>query len=182
MVTTSAIPTQFAGINFRSRLEAKWAAFFELCGWHWHYEPLDLNGYIPDFIVQMQRDVLFEVKPFLRFDDPQVDAAIKKIEQSGWPKQRDAVVVGSVLIPTASCYDTAPPHGLGVMMETDCCSAGRCASCGHISFSSDLICYGCRLCGRNNRCPVGDSAADPSEIERLWRQAGNLVQWYGFRR
>ena len=31
--TIKAIPTTYAGVRFRSRLEARWAAFFDLCGW-----------------------------------------------------------------------------------------------------------------------------------------------------
>lgn len=33
-----AIPTTYAGVNFRSRLEARWAAFFDLCGWKYTLE------------------------------------------------------------------------------------------------------------------------------------------------
>lgn len=67
MPTFAAIPTMYAGVQFRSRLEAKWAAFFDLIGWKWEYEPFDLPGYIPDFLI---RDLdgmgatLAEVKPF----------------------------------------------------------------------------------------------------------------------
>jgi hypothetical protein len=46
------IPTIYKGVQFRSRLEAKWAAFFDLLGWRWHYEPLDLDGWIPDFLIE----------------------------------------------------------------------------------------------------------------------------------
>lgn len=42
--TVPAIPTKYNGINFRSRLEAKWAAFFDLLEWNWEYEPCDFNG------------------------------------------------------------------------------------------------------------------------------------------
>jgi hypothetical protein len=31
--------TRYNGVNFRSRLEAKWAAFFDLAGWSWEYQP-----------------------------------------------------------------------------------------------------------------------------------------------
>lgn len=51
MQTTRGIPTRYAGIQFRSRAEARWAAFFDSLGWHWEYEPLDLDGYIPDFVL-----------------------------------------------------------------------------------------------------------------------------------
>lgn len=59
------IPTEYAGVNFRSRLEARWAAFFDLVGWKWEYEPLDLDGYIPDFVVQLGKPTIVEVKPIL---------------------------------------------------------------------------------------------------------------------
>lgn len=56
-------PTIYKGIIFRSRLEARWAAFFDQLGWHWNYEPFDLNGWTPDFILGSER-LLVEVKPF----------------------------------------------------------------------------------------------------------------------
>lgn len=48
----AAIPTRYAGVEFRSRLEAKWACFFDLAGWEWEYEPIDLQGWLPDFWVK----------------------------------------------------------------------------------------------------------------------------------
>ena len=48
---SAAIPTTYKGIRFRSRLEARWAAMFDICGWRWEYEPLDLPGWIPDFLI-----------------------------------------------------------------------------------------------------------------------------------
>ena len=62
--TIKAIPTTYAGVNFRSRLEARWAAFFDLCGWKWDYEPFDLDGWAPDFLLRAELcDLLVEVKP-----------------------------------------------------------------------------------------------------------------------
>lgn len=45
-------PTTYADVRFRSRLEARWAAFFDLAGWKWEYEPLDLKGWVPDFVLK----------------------------------------------------------------------------------------------------------------------------------
>jgi len=51
-----AIETEYKGYRFRSRLEARWAVFFDACGVRWEYEPegymLD-NGlsYLPDFLL-----------------------------------------------------------------------------------------------------------------------------------
>lgn len=58
-----AIPTTYSGVNFRSRLEARWAAFFDSCGWEWDYEPFDLEGWAPDFMLKGKTRALVEVKP-----------------------------------------------------------------------------------------------------------------------
>jgi hypothetical protein len=56
-----AIPTRYAGCHFRSRLEARWAVFFDALGIRWEYEPQgfelrwrllnndDTFQYLPDF-------------------------------------------------------------------------------------------------------------------------------------
>jgi len=70
-------PTEFSGVMFRSRLEARWAAFFELVGWSWQYEPIDLNGWSPDFRVEFEcwhsecsgsHALLVEVKPYFSIE------------------------------------------------------------------------------------------------------------------
>lgn len=65
--TKKAKDTMYAGCLFRSRLEATWAAFFDICGIKWVYEPFDLPGWSPDFLIQDK--VLAEVKPFERPDE-----------------------------------------------------------------------------------------------------------------
>ena len=50
------IETVYKGYRFRSRLEARWAVFFDACGVDWEYEPegFDLGGglmYLPDFLL-----------------------------------------------------------------------------------------------------------------------------------
>lgn len=72
----TGIPTQYNGTNFRSRLEAKWARMFDLLGWNWEYEPFDMDGYIPDFILQVPRHLsnkidtyIVEIKPATDFHE-----------------------------------------------------------------------------------------------------------------
>lgn len=81
-----AIPTMYKGIQFRSRLEAQWAATFDLLRWPWAYEPFELKGYIPDFIIAFEGgvDVLVEIKPFLRLDRKLWQPVMDKIDASGW--------------------------------------------------------------------------------------------------
>lgn len=64
-MTIKAIQTAYKGYHFRSRLEARWAVFFDALGLKWEYEPegFELPGgvhYLPDFKVQ---GVWVEVKP-----------------------------------------------------------------------------------------------------------------------
>lgn len=74
-----AIETRYAGCRFRSRLEARWAVFFDTLQIPWEYEPEGFetsNGpYLPDFRLKLnkyrwskhddkprRREVFFEVK------------------------------------------------------------------------------------------------------------------------
>ena len=50
-----AIRTRYSGILFRSRLEARWAVFFDALGVKWEYEKegyeLPSGRYLPDFFL-----------------------------------------------------------------------------------------------------------------------------------
>lgn len=64
-----AIETQYKGYRFRSRLEARWAVFFDALNIEWEYEKegydLGKTGwYLPDFWLPKQKTFL-EVKPKL---------------------------------------------------------------------------------------------------------------------
>lgn len=81
-----AIETEYAGYRFRSRLEARWAVFFDALGIEWEYEPQgytlkDGTNYLPDFYIhkvggrtgkgkRKRGDGIFvEVKGFLKGED-----------------------------------------------------------------------------------------------------------------
>ena len=66
--TIAAIPTLYRGRMYRSRLEARWAAFFDRLGWSYEYEPFDLGPWSPDFLLTSPMEVLVEVKPIEHFD------------------------------------------------------------------------------------------------------------------
>lgn len=61
-----AIETRFRGRLFRSRLEARWAVFFEALGLPWIYEGegfrLSTRDYLPDFWLPRQK-AWVEIKP-----------------------------------------------------------------------------------------------------------------------
>lgn len=78
-----AIETVYLGYRFRSRLEARWAHFFETLGVTWEYEPegYEIGGrrYLPDFYLPSTRTFL-EVKPRR---GEEVDEKPREIVRSG---------------------------------------------------------------------------------------------------
>lgn len=67
MPEIKAIQTSYKGYRFRSRLEARWAVFFDTLGLRWEYESegFDLGGgewYLPDFFIHDWR-CFIEIKP-----------------------------------------------------------------------------------------------------------------------
>lgn len=65
-MTIKAIETSYKGYRFRSRLEARWAVFFDTIDWRWDYEPegfeFDNKQYLPDFYLKASHCYV-EVKP-----------------------------------------------------------------------------------------------------------------------
>ena len=65
------IETVYKGYKFRSRLEARWAVFFEELGLDWSYEVEGFNlpsgaRYLPDFFIKNHDncyDYWYEIKP-----------------------------------------------------------------------------------------------------------------------
>jgi hypothetical protein len=71
--TIKAHPTTYRDVRFRSRLEATWAAYFDLAGVAWEYEPFDLEGWTPDLLLRVGAvELLAEIKPVL---DPSASSA-----------------------------------------------------------------------------------------------------------
>ena len=95
MAGSTAIPTRYRDTQFRSRLEARWAAMFDALGWPWRYEAVDYAGWIPDFVLPFgPATVCVEVKPFTAFEEPLVSATQAEIDRSGCPY--DVLVLGAL--------------------------------------------------------------------------------------
>ena len=105
-----AIPTTYEGVNFRSRNEAKWAAFFDLCSWCWEYEPFDLEGWAPDFIIKTPYcDVLIEIK-YIDLDEAEYDTGtVFRKAQAYWRKHQVMLLGGG---------PTLRRQGIGRLMDT----------------------------------------------------------------
>jgi len=108
-----AIQTRYAGCHFRSRLEARWAVFFDHLGVGWEYEPEGLETsvgrYLPDFRITVPDDSYpywFEVKPPNAGRDDRhrvlcVESATPTIVARGMPRSYADQLQGSASALTA---------------------------------------------------------------------------------
>lgn len=83
-----AIETRYKGYRFRSRLEARWAVFFDALGVKWEFEREGFrfcNGkqYLPDFWLPEYR-LFVEVKPFAPLPGEE-EKAVELLQGSGAP-------------------------------------------------------------------------------------------------
>jgi ribosomal protein L37AE/L43A len=158
------VPTLYRGVMMRSRLEARWAAFFDALRWPWEYEPLDLAGYIPDFVLGFEAgDVIVEVKP----RDGDLAFAQSKIEVSGW--EREAIVVVSAAQPEIGTLLARD----GGEFQWQTATLFGCLSCGQPSLRSVEGHWRCRVCGAY----AGNAHVGEFEPLDAWNDAGNRVQW-----
>lgn len=170
-------PTYYKEQLFRSRLEAKWAAFFDYLHWPYIYEPIDLEKYIPDFILQFDSPLLVEVKPEVLFKD--LEKHTDKILKSGWDKE--VLVVGANLF-KPSRWDARFFSTIGLLGEkfgaNYCFNEGiifRCNLCNRISIFHSVHSFRCRV----NNCHQGDSHIEDFYMARvLWGVAHEKTQWY----
>ena len=182
------IPTKFRNRQYRSRLEARWAAFFDLVGWQYEYEPYDLDGWIPDFVLlgrdcyNQKTEILVEVKPYVDLhefmnDEPEEDAwdkiynAVKGTDKDN----KEILLLGC----TITSDEFAPGSSLGWLGEYDA---------DHKWFEAAIITYHDNKYGFVHS--QGDFTdritgfyegghyydADTDAIHNLWNEAGNEVQ------
>jgi hypothetical protein len=188
-----AKPMVYEGINFRSKLEARWYFFMKNLGWNIEYEP-DIEGivgWIPDFLILGKgTKVLLEVKPFQTLSDFEGDYAsktINKIENSLKNIKVDAILlVGSSLnLRKADCGGNLSFIGGKIIRKLS----------NDIEFYNDNFSYTDRP-GGNFRVGVCDELCwyhdvindnhdggyDLSEenkdfIYECWNRAGSKLQW-----
>lgn len=193
MTALHPIPTEYRNTRFRSRLEARWAAVFDLLGWRWSYEPVDLAGYIPDFLVRGRNssapDLLVEVTGALEYGDlaeraedvrrwTRTDALVVGTEISWWVARRDGERYPNGLLSTRDTYgvDDAPELCQGFIARARC--GNWSVDCLAYGWGARVACCATEARHDNKHCRDGDDAAgDEAQLERIWAQAGNMTQW-----
>lgn len=193
-----AIPTRYHGRQYRSRIEARWAAMFDLLDWPHEYEPFDMNGWIPDFIIPNKhgKSILIEIKgggslfEFEKYrkairESPQkyhllLLTATPRIEiaESGCPEALD----GIELHEWRTIFDDEDPAinyedltlvdgGLWVLHSTD---EGK----NRWGFASAQYDYSDRTFNNIYWKHTNSDGEETVKIfKQLWNQAANIVQW-----
>lgn len=147
-----AIPTTYKNIQFRSRLEARTAAFLDLVGLTWDFEPIDLRNTIPDFVVDLPAGpTIIECKPAVLAAE--FKAPCRRLTRSGWVGP--AIVLGSRL-----CNDPVDNHSDLMMYGSTHTELGRWARVGRNRWP--------RAWGEY---PFGE------QVWTTWAEAGNVVMW-----
>lgn len=180
MDTHVGIPTYYKGTRFRSRLEARWAHFFDLIQWRWEYEPFDMNGYIPDFLILGRHQMLVEIKPFALLTELITVAEVTP--RAG----RDLLALGCTPLPEDDVTDGYYGWQIGAMCEwwpdqpdvRPIAGADwhECRECGRYACHHNEQSFQSRPCGHYE----GDHLlvpVDVRDIEAKWAQARNLTQW-----
>jgi hypothetical protein len=184
------IATEHRFTRFRSRLEARWAVFFDAIGWRWEYEPFDLDGYIPDFAILGARPFLIEVKPAVAIDELR-----EHIAKAG-RAHRDLLIVGATPFMPGTYGGDSGTAGLMIQWnygaetpapEDATAEAAewaeearwhRCGEdgCGGIAVHHTIGWFVGYPCGHYD----GDGYLGPAPLdalERVWADARNRTQW-----
>jgi hypothetical protein len=168
------IPTMLDGVRTRSLLEAKWARFFTLLGWRWEYEPFDLEGWIPDFLIYCEtgRHLLVDVKPvFERCEaiEQKIARAIGPANYIGW-------------ITNCAPADRDGDHSVGWTLSADCGWVSAVIIAPTRLETVYGFAEGWEGCFQDKITGVyeGDHYYSPLSFEEartIWKRACNDVQW-----
>ncbi|MBS7793076.1 hypothetical protein KTR66_24050 [Roseococcus sp. SDR] len=179
-----ARPTSYKGRKLRSRLEAKWAAFFDSVSWHWEYEPEAIGGWMPDFLIFGPSGRIYvEVKP-----DHLLPGAEAKVARAmgALGRKRFGLVVGeapwfanglAVVGRAFGEVDTGFEEPAPIVSWADArlVTDRRSHPLPFDLIAPDLVDL-CLLAPGNETS--GDVVAcDEREVRRLWAAAANSAMW-----
>lgn len=137
-----AIGAVYNGYRFRSRLEARWAMFFDFLGIPYVYEPegLKIGGicYLPDFYLPDCKQ-FFEVKGVMDSDsEEKINALIK----AGY-----SVTVGYDDGRFQACDNWSYPEESPTFELSNDSGLFKCATCGKYWFMGNYGIWTCQCCG-----------------------------------
>jgi hypothetical protein len=167
--------TTVDGRRYRSQLEARWGTTFNLLGWPFEYEPFQLPGWIPDFLLMGATPVLVEVKPVYTFPP----FVAEKVELAVPP--HEVLILGCTLPAVSMRRGVVSPRVLGWLGERSGDDDHT-----HLWWSDALLGerpdggtgFRHREGSRFDRIGgEGLSPGEPGAVAEMWAEAGNRTQW-----
>ncbi|MCR5942646.1 hypothetical protein FG152_17740 [Ochrobactrum sp. XJ1] len=117
----------YDGLVFKTTLEARWAAFFDLAKWDWDVNPVPVGDWVPDFRVSIpcghsecsgSHDLLVSILPVANIDDAgNHPALLQRYEIEGpGSEHHKGIDAGAVfgINPHVSRFEFAHGAGSGV--------------------------------------------------------------------
>jgi len=148
------IETFYNGYRFRSRLEARWAVFFDAVGIKYEYEPegyvlSDGTCYLPDFYLP-EMDEFFEVKGVLKLTD---ERRVKQFID----EYRRPVVLGFDDMTFIACNDYDDGFKWARKDESVLAKCNKCNKLFFTGMYGAFICQCCRFYSGDSTFKVVDS-------------------------
>lgn len=176
--TINAIPTRYGNTLFRSRLEARWAIFFDALGVKWEYEPEGYTDgetmYLPDFWLP-EFDCFWEVKPTDHYDAKKIEMLV---ENTG---KRCYVSFGPPIHGDSETDDDSA-HMFGPEEWDNCYRWCGCPYCGKLGLQFQE--KGGRICrGHCSAWPAGVAAWQHEDSDGAYlkvRKAADIANAYQF--
>ena len=192
-----AIPIIYEGIQFRSKLEARWYIFMKKLGWNIAYEPEieGINGWIPDFlIIGKEHKILVDVKPIDRAKDWDTHHPdYNKILNSGIKKLHDyeLLILGTNLQldenESMGIFYIRPDESdieYNKITKDDLYEDGNCVfSCvgDQIGFMTHMMGWCCRITGEGGKTYIfrDNNENEFRKIDTCWNEAWTKLRWKG---
>lgn len=185
-MTIRSIDTKYDEHLFRSRLEARWAVFFNALHIKWLYEPqgFDIDGraYLPDFCLLLGKMLWAEVKPAIGAD-PDGESRFRSFI-SAQPVSTRGVLLTDIRDSEFTVFEKVdreelPPDGLavydlsadggegcGIQMEWVTCAEGYHFDVQHLG---SLV--GCFQCGQSPSEAMAAPWDTDKRIDEAYRKA-----------
>jgi hypothetical protein len=175
------IPIKIEGIQFRSKLEARWYLFMKRLKWRIEYEPQEIpeiNGWIPDFIIMgKDRKILVDVKPIYSKNDwDHTHVSYNKILYSGIQETKyELLIVGASLDLGGSAFGVLYEHGIkGDFFNSQAIFTEDKGDFGFLPFESN---WECRITGERGKIYLFEGDRRYQELELIWNECGSKLQW-----
>jgi hypothetical protein len=177
------IETEYKGRIYRSKLEARWAAFFDLIGFTYDYEPFELNGWIPDFILYGKKcNILVEIKPEIYQTEDVFMKISKAIELDGVSADGD-YQFNTIAIVMSNQFKSDGwmiPAGLLIMPRNERDRLyWKNKQSGTFDFSSYMYLWDGLMFDDIDyrKWFLTDDDPDYDKLKFLWQEAGNKVRY-----